>query len=332
VVLLGERVAYPRVRLVDRAQVEFAVPVGTGDPIAAWLVAVGTLDERPLRLFRDLVERGARRVLDVGAHLGTFTLTAAALGADVVAVEASPLNAGLLDQALHRNGFAGSQVVNAAASDVAGELEFTVHGPWGHVARDGRDEEYERVRVPAVSLDCLLDDVGWDQPDLVKIDIEGWDPRALAGLVRRLCRDDRPTILIESNAPMLAFHGFEPSSLLPYLADHGYGLHLIDVADDHRLVAVDPADPQPEPLCDVLAHPGPLTGLDGWTVREPFTDDELIARLVACAAHDDEGFRHYAAGLLCSGPDWLRDDAEVEAARRALRLDAVGAVREAAGA
>jgi FkbM family methyltransferase len=332
VVLLGERVAYPRVRVLGRAEVDFAVPLGTGDPIAAWLADVGTLDDRPLRLFGDLVERGARRVLDVGAHLGTFTLTAAALGADVVAVEASPLNAGLLGEALCRNGFAGSEVVNAAASDLAGELDFNLHGPWGHVAKEGVDEGYERIRLPAVSLDGLLDRVGWDRPDLVKLDIEGWEPRALAGFVRRLCRDDRPTILIESNAPMLAFHGFEPTALLPSLADHGYCLYLLDAAHEHRLVRFDPADPQPEPVCDFLAWPEPLAGMDGWTVREPFGDDELVARLVACAAHDDEGHRLYAAGRLRLGPDWLRHDGEVEAARRALRLDRVAAVREAAGA
>ena len=46
-----------------------------------------------------------------------------------------------------------------------------------------------RYRVPTqptktMTLEALLDEVGWDSVDLAKIDIEGWEYHALAGSPR----------------------------------------------------------------------------------------------------------------------------------------------------
>jgi len=45
------------------------------------------------------------RVIDLGGHIGTFSLVAAALGCHVVAVEASPFNAELIKASIAENNF-----------------------------------------------------------------------------------------------------------------------------------------------------------------------------------------------------------------------------------
>ena len=76
-------------------------------------------------------------VLDLGAHVGTFSLTAAALGYRVVAVDASPIHIDLLNRSVARNGFRPSQlrVVHSAVGDTTGTVEFHLGGLWGMVAQ-----------------------------------------------------------------------------------------------------------------------------------------------------------------------------------------------------
>ncbi len=64
-------------------------------------------------------------MLDLGTHVGTFTLAAAALGYEVIGVEASPQNAALLRAGLEHNAFRHVQLINAAVGDRPGTLEFS---------------------------------------------------------------------------------------------------------------------------------------------------------------------------------------------------------------
>ena len=70
-------------------------------------------------------------VVDLGAHVGTVALPLAALGARVLAVEASPRNVMLLRAAALRNRFELLEVVHAAISDQSESLRFCDAGPWG---------------------------------------------------------------------------------------------------------------------------------------------------------------------------------------------------------
>ncbi|HEX9317007.1 MAG TPA: class I SAM-dependent methyltransferase, partial [Actinomycetota bacterium] len=81
------------------------------------------LDEHLLSLMLQLVGPGDR-VLDLGAHLGVFSLAASAAGCAALAVEASPVNAALLRSAVWRNGFHDLHVVNAVVAAEPGTAAF----------------------------------------------------------------------------------------------------------------------------------------------------------------------------------------------------------------
>jgi 2-polyprenyl-3-methyl-5-hydroxy-6-metoxy-1,4-benzoquinol methylase len=123
----GETVLVSDVEIGRHVRATFAVADGSEDPIAQWLVSERALDEQPIRLALDLLRPGDR-VLDVGAHIGTYSLATAAMGCSVISVEASRTNARLLRAAQDANHFDRMHVVNAVASDNSGSAIFVEHG------------------------------------------------------------------------------------------------------------------------------------------------------------------------------------------------------------
>ncbi len=130
--------------------------------------------------------------VDVGANVGSYTVLASAVcGARSIAIEPDPLTA----QALRRNVEANRMVdrvtvVEAAVGADEGTVSFTTgHDTTNHVARSGEAGTRE---VPLRTLDRLL--TGED-PLLIKIDVEGYEPSVLAG-ARRVIEGDRLAAVI----------------------------------------------------------------------------------------------------------------------------------------
>ncbi len=131
-------------------------------------------------------------VFDVGAHVGDRVRAFRALGAEVVAVEPQPAAFRCLKWLFGRSRLV--HLVNAAVSDNDREiaLKINLSNPTVSTAStafvaaaDGAQgwagqRWEETVTVPAVTLDALIERFG--VPAFVKIDVEGYEDAALAGL------------------------------------------------------------------------------------------------------------------------------------------------------
>lgn len=141
-------------------------------------------------------------LLDVGAHVGHWTLRLAGKARRVIAVEANPETAATLRRHLAMNDIQNVTVVEVAAWDEPTRLRLD--DPSGQVAggstrtlpsRNGDDGT-----VPAMPLDsndlvqAALDETG--RLDLVKLDVEGADLHALRGM-RGLLERYRPALFVE---------------------------------------------------------------------------------------------------------------------------------------
>ena len=135
-------------------------------------------------------------VIDVGAHLGTFTRIALQRGARlVVAVEPDPVNADCFARTFATEIADGRvQLVKAAAWHSSGSLQFEVGNAsqTGHVAGAQTDRA---VTVRAVTLDEMIEELKLDRVDFIKMDIEGAERHALAG-ARRLLAAHKPRLAI----------------------------------------------------------------------------------------------------------------------------------------
>jgi FkbM family methyltransferase len=314
-----------RVTVPGGLQVTVLTDPDGSDPVTAALVEGRVLDELLVGLMVRLVEPGDL-VLDLGAHVGSFSLAAAAAGCRVIAVEASPANAALLRASAARNGFADFHVVHAAVSDAPGSIEFCARGPWGHVATDAVD--LPTISVPAVTVDDLLVELGMGAPAFVKIDIEGSEIPAIRGMAGTLgvTAPGAPTLLYESNGHTLGLFDASPAALSAELDSLGYTSLAVEPA---RLVRVTPGQMQPQTIVECLAVKSAVD-LSGWSTAPPLSFDERIGLTVADGRHPNPDHRAYVAKALAGAEAEVRSHPAIEETLDLLVVDPVESVRHAA--
>lgn len=114
-------------------------------------------------------------VLDVGAHIGTFSLLTAQMAREgqVLAIEACRETCDLLriNAALNRLNNIAVHHAALGAADGTTHLYHDAGGNWGHTIMQAVSTHAEAVR--SISLDTLVKDAGIDRIDLAKFNCEG---------------------------------------------------------------------------------------------------------------------------------------------------------------
>jgi FkbM family methyltransferase len=189
-------------------------------------------------VWRDRLEPGDL-FIDVGANVGMYSLWAAELGAEVIAIEPGPRTAERLRANVALNDYA-IEVIEAAATDTPGTVSFDPDG-------DAVAHLFGRLEVEATTLDIVAGDrvvAG------VKIDVEGAERLVLTGASKLLTDRRLKCIQIEWNAASehLLGEGRDPTAEL--LRSFGYSL--FRPSSDGTL---EPTDSRPG--ADVFAMPDP---------------------------------------------------------------------------
>lgn len=201
-----------------------------------------------------LIEQVARpgmTVVDIGAHIGYYTLLLAAkVGktGKVFAIEPAPDNMLLLQRNIRLHRLSNVVCEQAAVMDYEGQVTLYLshinHGD--HRVVDAMDDKHFNAGVPrrqvsvrTIILDKYLAQAGV-QPDLVKMDIQGAEMLALAGMVNTL-----------SNPNLVLFCEFwpygirqtrrEPIEFLKALQRMGFEIFEI-VQANHTVVPIDPLE------------------------------------------------------------------------------------------
>lgn len=135
--------------------------------------------------------------LDIGANVGVMALlagTIVGLQGKVIAVEPDPVNLQMLYRGIVINNLANVEVWPFAASDTRAVVSL---GGLSNAHIEAGDEHVPTSKLAqCVALDALLGRL--PRLDCVKIDIEGHEPRAVAGLADNLAAH-RPTLVVEWN-------------------------------------------------------------------------------------------------------------------------------------
>lgn len=169
-------------------------------------------------------------VLDVGAHAGQFAKLFARMvpHGRVYAFEPSAYARSILTKALAYNRLTNVTLVPTGLSDQA--QEAVLHTPlkassaWGfgtaHLGGGGASGAADQT-VSLMRLDDFAEREGLSRLDFIKVDIEGWEMRALSGGEGTLMRY-RPALLLEVDDAMMARAGDTPTALFAWLAGLGY--------------------------------------------------------------------------------------------------------------
>lgn len=145
---------------------------------------------------------GARRILDIGAYTGLMSLLAARVNptADIHAMEPVPRTVERLWINVAANAMTSQISVHpVAASNRSGTDSINLYRPenflgTGNSVHDKGLKTYGTLRIELVETSDYLKTVG--AFDLVKVDVEGYEPQVLEGLQDVLQRD-RPKLLLE---------------------------------------------------------------------------------------------------------------------------------------
>lgn len=155
--------------------------------------AIPFRQRRLRRIYREFVKRDDL-AFDVGAHAGNHARALGALGCRVVAVEPQPDFVRVLKLLFGRS--RSVTIVDKGVSDRAGRAQLSVSdrtptvtslSPDWREARRG-DDDFARVswnrtlEIDVTTLDALVAQYG--VPAFIKLDVEGSEPAALAGLSR----------------------------------------------------------------------------------------------------------------------------------------------------
>ena len=169
---------------------------GSGNP-GYWL---GSYKLSKQKILMEVLKEGSV-FFDLGAHVGFFTLLASLLVGEqgrVVAFEPNPENVKYLNKHIEWNQRKNVAVIEAAIGDQTQLVHFDpcLTRAMGMVCSTGS------MTVQMLTLDYLYKEAKIPAPQVIKIDIEGSECRALEG-ARKLISERRPVILVSTHGDEL---------------------------------------------------------------------------------------------------------------------------------
>ena len=168
------------------------------------------------------VAAAARTFFDVGADRAIFSHVFCAMGPDrrAVAYEPSPVRFQAAAALRTLNRFEAQMTLRQAA---LGAEEGLVAGTLfadGTMSPEACDPSGQAARMEMTTVDREVEALGV-VPDVVKIDVEGYEHEVLRG-ARRLLAERKPAICLELHLDLLERRGIPPARLVDDLRSYGY--------------------------------------------------------------------------------------------------------------
>ena len=167
--------------------------------------------------------------VDAGAHIGLFSIIAdrASDGrARIISVEPDGASAAMLRANLLANGVQTPEVVEAALWDQSGTVELSVSpvGKSAHTTVVARNGDITNRHANAITLEQLLDASGVVRADIVKLDIEGAEPRVIVAAEHAVQDGRLPVLIVEFTEDNLRRNESSTEELYATLSRMGYVL------------------------------------------------------------------------------------------------------------
>ena len=174
-------------------------------------------------------------VVDLGAHIGYYTLMMAKLvGQDgkVFAFEPEPRNLELLNKNIKINSYKNIEVVPKAVSDIdeectlfVGQESFGANKIFKPKKTD--TQEFEEIKTRTIRLDDFFEELGFlKKISFIKMDIEGSEVRALQGMKNILEFNENLKIFTEINRDALEDNNSNFRNMLELLGRYNFKFYI----------------------------------------------------------------------------------------------------------
>ncbi|GAB2980107.1 FkbM family methyltransferase [Amycolatopsis acidiphila] len=199
-----------------------------------WIAFHRSWEDSEAELMARLATARPGAILDIGAHVGYHTLRLLRSCPEltrVIAVEAHPVNAEYLRRNLRVNLPAAAAELTTVLEAAAWDSESTVRLAQASEGNSGDNRvsaDGPGIEVRALRLDEVAE-VTAQPVALIKVDLQGRDHRALAGLAGTL-RRDRPHVVCEFCPNAIEELGDDPAAVLAGYRELGY--RLVEVGED----------------------------------------------------------------------------------------------------
>lgn len=181
-------------------------------------------------------------VWDVGANVGFYTEKFAKLvkpSGSVVAFEPSPASAKSIREKFGAEDGRHVEVVQMALADETGDAVFDLgdgeESVTNHLVTSSRLDDVNgtsKIKVEMTTADELVFNQGLKSPNVVKIDVEGFEWEVLRGMSRLLRERPPRAIFIEVHFSVLEGRGIPmaPLEIQKLLADAGFQVAWLDAS------------------------------------------------------------------------------------------------------
>lgn len=174
------------------------------------------------RLLMGILREGMA-VVDIGANIGYYVLIESGLVGDkgkVIAIEPDPENVVLLRRNVEANELRNVEIIQAAIGEEngIGKLYRSGSANWHSLLPSYYVDEGDVVDVNVYTLDSLVEEMGI-RVDMVRMDLEGYEVRAIRGMEMVLERDG-PILVVELHPHLVG--GEEICSLLNHFKSLRY--------------------------------------------------------------------------------------------------------------
>ncbi len=139
-------------------------------------------------------------VIDIGAHLGEYSLAVAKNAEIVIAVEANPDTFKILQKNIELNKISNIIPINKAIYDSTGYQNLQIFGDKSGMSSlvMNYEDKSDSIKVKTETLDRLVDNLKLEKVDWIKIDVEGAEFNVLNGAKQTISLNkERIKLIIE---------------------------------------------------------------------------------------------------------------------------------------
>ena len=201
------------------------------DVAVSGALALGSFEKTEVELFRQILKE-SMNVVDIGAHIGYYTLIAGRRvgpSGKVFSYEPEKLNFSFLKRNIDLNKLNNVQIHNHGIADISDKrtLYLDNHNR-GHNSLANDKKKRSTVEISLETLDNALDKYGSPKIDIIKMDIEGAEVLALAGMKKTIARNPKIIIFTEFYPKAIERLGHSPMAFLKELITLGFSLSVIN--------------------------------------------------------------------------------------------------------